>query len=103
MTPSDGLDCDAVNHTDAIRNLREDITVTPDGDVPFDSPQGTAFDWMANVDTATDPCTDSDATITRFALETLYYSTNGENWTDSTNWISSTKKSNSLLAGIVPP
>lgn len=89
-SPSDGLDCDALNRTDAIRTLLEDITEIPDGDGPFDSPQSMAFDWIANVDSATDPCTDSESTVTRFALATFYYSTNGENWTDSTNWISST-------------
>ena len=86
-TPSVGTDCDALNRTDAIRALLEGVTEIPDSE----SPRGMAFDWITNMDTATDPCTDSESTVARFALATFYYSTNGENWTDSTNWISSTE------------
>ena len=89
-TPTEPSECDTLNRTNAIRTLLEDITELPEGDAPFDSPQGMAYDWITNVDTATDPCTDAASTVTRFALATLYYSSNGENWTDSTNWISST-------------
>jgi hypothetical protein len=87
--PSKTSECDPLNRTNAIRALLEDITDLPDGNVPLDSPQGMAFDWITNIDNATDPCTDAESTVTRFALATLYYSTNGESWTDSTNWISS--------------
>ena len=88
-TPSEESECDSLDRTNVIRTLLEDVTDLPDDDLPIDSPQGMAFDWITNVDNATDPCTDAESTFTRFALATLYYSTNGENWTDSTNWVSS--------------
>ena len=91
-TPSEASECDSLNRTNAIRTLLDDeLDIPVDGDVPLDSPQGMALDWITNDDNATDPCTESESTITRFALATFYYSTNGENWTDSTNWISATE------------
>ena len=88
-TPSEASECDSLNRTNAIQVLLEGITDTSYAEVSIDSPQGMAFDWITTFDNATDPCTDSESTVTRFALATFYYSTNGENWTDSTNWISS--------------
>lgn len=52
-----------------------------------DTPQGTAFDFLANDDPAlTDPCS-SETIEQRYGLTTLYYSTQGAEWTDNTGWL----------------
>lgn len=51
------------------------------------TPQGMAYDYMANVDPhLTDPCL-SDTIEQRYALITLYYSTNGEDWATTQGWL----------------
>ena len=54
------------------------------------SPQGLAFQWINdpsknNFDLNQQP----NKAITRFALATIYYSTNGASWVDATDWLSS--------------
>jgi len=51
------------------------------------TPQGMAFDYLANDDPfLEDPC--SSATIEqRYGLTTLYFSTQGADWNDNTGWI----------------
>lgn len=55
------------------------------------TPQGQAFDWLTNDKTANPDLNEmSDDTKTqRFALAALFYATNGNYWTNKTNWISS--------------
>jgi Leucine-rich repeat (LRR) protein len=49
------------------------------------SPQGRAFQWL----TADSMTGDGSAqVVTRFSLASFYYSTNGENWVDASNWLS---------------
>lgn len=50
------------------------------------SAQGQAFQWIV-ADSSTSPC-DSLAVSQRFALATLYYSTNGDEWAFNENWLS---------------
>ena len=56
-----------------------------------DTSQGRAFSWLLN------PTQNPDLQsylaykkITRYALATLFYSTNGETWIDSSNWLTDT-------------
>lgn len=57
------------------------------------TPQGKAFEWLVTADLETDVCT--YATLeSRYSMATLYYSTDGDNWTSSTNWISSLSECN---------
>jgi hypothetical protein len=51
------------------------------------TPQGMAFDYLANDDPAlTDPCV-SETIAQRYGLTTFYFSTQGANWTDNTGWL----------------
>jgi len=50
--------------------------------------QGQAFDWMVNTDTI-DVCA-STTLEQRYGLTTLYFSTDGVNWTNQTEWLTST-------------
>ena len=50
------------------------------------SPQGMAYDWMSNLDTALDVCTYSTLDQ-RYAMATLYFSTKGDGWTKSAGWL----------------
>lgn len=52
------------------------------------SAQGRAFDWIVNK--TTNPQLDDmeeDTIIRRYALATIYYSTEGDSWVDNTNWL----------------
>jgi Leucine-rich repeat (LRR) protein len=50
----------------------------------LETPQGTAFKWL----TESEPkATDDLRIIQRYALATLYYSTNGDSWTDNSDWV----------------
>jgi hypothetical protein len=50
--------------------------------------QGMAYDWLLNSDPAeVDPCT-FPTVQQRYGLVTLYYSTNGDGWTNSIGWLS---------------
>ena len=52
------------------------------------TPQGMAFDWMVNMDPVfdPDPCY-YPTTEQRYGLLTIYFSTNGASWTNSTGWL----------------
>jgi hypothetical protein len=51
------------------------------------TPQGQAFEWLDGMDTGTDPC--SYTTLQqRYALATMYYSTNGDGWRNNEEWLS---------------
>lgn len=51
------------------------------------TPQGMAFDYLVNDDPGLeDPCA-STTIEQRYGLTTLYYSTQGDGWTDSTGWL----------------
>mmetsp|Transcript_18029 Transcript_18029/g.31623 ORF Transcript_18029/g.31623 Transcript_18029/m.31623 type:complete len:629 (-) Transcript_18029:121-2007(-) len=64
------------------------VPITP-ADILNDpsTPQGMAFDYMANDDPAlSDPC--SSTTIEqRYGLQVLYFSTQGQDWDDNTGWL----------------
>lgn len=52
-----------------------------------DTPQGMAFDYLANDDPALeDPCS-SDTIEQRYGLTAFYFSTQGAEWTDNTGWL----------------
>jgi hypothetical protein len=59
----------------------EEILLDPE------TPQGQARQWLIDTDPASvDPCT--YATLNqRYALATVYYSTNGDNWIDNSEWL----------------
>jgi hypothetical protein len=51
------------------------------------TPQGTAFRWLVDSDPAQiDPCT-YPTVKQRYALTTFFYSTNGDDWTVRTGWL----------------
>jgi hypothetical protein len=51
------------------------------------TPQGMAFDYLANDDPhLIDPCV-SSTIEQRYGLTTLFYSTQGDGWTDSQGWL----------------
>jgi hypothetical protein len=50
------------------------------------TPQYQAAKWLANKNTNIDVYSEKQK-IQRYALATLYFSTNGDNWADSTNWL----------------
>lgn len=65
-----------------------------------DSPQGKAFDYMANDDPfLSDPCIATTTTLRqRYALTTMYYSLGGEAWRDAESWLGDEEEC--LWAGI---
>jgi Leucine-rich repeat (LRR) protein len=50
----------------------------------LETPQGTAFKWLTESELNV---TDDLRIIQRYALATLYYSTNGDLWTDNSDWV----------------
>ena len=64
------------------------------------TPQGMAFDWMLNQDPvfAVDPCY-YPTTEQRYGLLTLYFSTSGAQWTNSSGWLGDS--SECTWAGVV--
>ena len=51
------------------------------------TPQGMAFDYLANEDPHLDNPCDSDTIEQRYGLTTFYYSTQGADWTDNQGWL----------------
>jgi Leucine-rich repeat (LRR) protein len=53
------------------------------------SAQGRAFDWLFN-ESANPQLNDmsEDSILRRYALATIYYSTEGDSWVENTNWLS---------------
>ena len=64
------------------------------------TPQGMAFDWILNQDPvfAVDPCY-YPTTEQRYGLLTLYFATNGAQWTNSSGWLGDS--SECTWAGVV--
>lgn len=64
------------------------------------TPQGMAYDWLLNQDPvfAVDPCY-YPTTEQRYGLLTLYFSTNGAQWTNSSGWLGDS--SECTWAGVV--
>ena len=64
------------------------------------TPQGQAFDWMLNMDPVfeDDPCY-YPTTEQRYGLLTIYFSTNGAQWTNNTEWLGDS--SECTWAGVV--
>ena len=51
------------------------------------TPQGMAYQWLLDTDPAQiDPCT-YPTVEQRYALTTMYYSTNGDDWTETSGWL----------------
>lgn len=83
-----------LSRADSIKKTLEDVTESSILENPT-TPQGMAFDWIVKTDPAQiDPPSSSDNDIAaikqRFAVATFYYSTNGNDWTNSNGWLSST-------------
>jgi hypothetical protein len=78
-------ECESLDRADAILAAVE--TVSPNVDLDPATPTGFAVDWLTNDDPAMlDPCTEN---ITqRYSLATLYSSTVGTSWVNSTGWLS---------------
>jgi hypothetical protein len=55
------------------------------------TPQGMAYDWLLNTDTATDVCS-YESLEQRYAMATFYYSTSGSTWLDNTGWLSNSSE-----------
>ena len=84
-----------LSRADSIKKTLEDVTESSILENPT-TPQGMAFDWIVKTDPAQiDPPSSSDNDIAftikqRYAVATFYYSTNGNDWTNSNGWLSST-------------
>lgn len=51
------------------------------------TPQGMAYQWLLDTDPAqVDPCT-YPTVQQRYALATMYYSTNGDDWAETSGWL----------------
>lgn len=64
------------------------VPITP-ADVLNDltTPQGKAFDYLVNVDPVLEiPCA-SSTLEQRYGLTTLYFATQGEEWSDNSGWL----------------
>lgn len=84
--PTQGSDCQSLSRREAMTQSLGKLT-DPSILNDFSTPQGKAFVWILDRDTAQiDPCNDAGIEQ-RFALATFYYSTNGGNWDNSARWI----------------
>jgi hypothetical protein len=89
--PSPQDNCELKSREEAMVDVLSAVTDTSILTNPS-TPQGTAFRWLVDSDPAKiDPCTYTTATQ-RYALTTFYYSTNGDDWTDSTGWLTETNE-----------
>jgi hypothetical protein len=69
--------------------LIEALVVVTDAEILINSetPQGKAGFWLLNADPASvDPCT-YPTLLQRYALATLYFATEGDNWIDNAEWL----------------
>ena len=73
-----------------IRNIILFYGVTPTAVLDDRStPQFAALDWLANVDSASSyQMADDIRVIQRYVLATLFFSTNGNDWTETYEWLS---------------
>jgi hypothetical protein len=53
------------------------------------SNQSRALEWIVSDQLSTDPILTESRILQRFALATLFFSTSGANWTNSTEWLTS--------------
>lgn len=85
-SPTPAQDC--LTGTDRGAYLIDTLSSITDPALLLDplSSQGKAYDWMKNVDTALDVCT-YPTLNQRYAMATLYFSTNGDGWTKSADWL----------------
>ena len=79
------------SRSDVMKKNLEEVTESSILEDPT-TPQGMAYKWIVETDPAQiDPC--SYATVEqRYALATFYYSTNGDDWTNSNAWLSGTNE-----------
>ena len=88
---SSGGNCAGLSREEAFLSVLSTVTPSVILLVPA-TPQGVAFQWIVNENPTPigpNPCDDPTATIQRYVLATLYYSTNGDEWIDTSNWLSS--------------
>jgi hypothetical protein len=78
--------CSSFNRSDTVLSLLEGITPGL-ANVSSSSPQGLALKWILDTDVV-DPCVDPNSIQQRYALATLFHSTSGESWFNSTGWLS---------------
>jgi Leucine-rich repeat (LRR) protein len=96
LAPS-GADCSTLPREEAMAQVVSQITDPSIFGDPS-TPQGMAYEWMLDTDPAqVDPCT-FPTVQQRYALTTLYYSTNGDGWTNSMGWLSGSNEC--MWAGI---
>jgi hypothetical protein len=78
--------CSGLDRSEALLMLLTPITAESTL-LNGETPQGQAFEWLDGMDTETDPC--SYPTLEqRYALATMYYSTNGDDWRNNQEWLS---------------
>jgi hypothetical protein len=85
-----------LSRADSIKATLEEVTESSILEDPT-TPQGMAFEWIVKTDPAQiDPPSSSDnndndvaAVKQRYAVASFYYSTNGNDWTNSNGWLSS--------------
>ena len=78
------INCDGLSREEALQQLLLRIT-TEDRLLNSTTPQGRALTFLI-ADVSLEPCT-YPTLDQRFALATLYYATQGEEWIDSTGWL----------------
>ena len=85
-SPPSPLSCSDLPRTEALLQALSTVTeeeLLLDGETP----QGMAFMWLLD-ETSSDPC-DPEAIVQRYAVGTLYYATQGDNWKQRQGWLSS--------------
>jgi hypothetical protein len=85
--------CSLLPRSEAFSAILENITSTFLLTDPA-TPQGSAYDFLVNQDpAAVDPCT-YPTVEQRYAAVTFFRSTDGQNWADSTGWLSAESECN---------
>ena len=102
----DSVDCDCCTGceiTPPIPLYELLVAAYPDGEDALQdpsSPQSAAFEWMLS--SANSGVTSNRRLMQRYALATLYYSTQGSIWETSTNWLSSNHECTWYTAALDP-
>lgn len=63
------------------------VVSTISSSISPDSPAEKALEWLINTDIDTNACDGIHDIIERYVLALFYFSTNGNSWTQSTNWL----------------
>jgi hypothetical protein len=85
-TDSPGGDCASQPRAEAMIDTLSAVTDSATLTNPS-TPQGMAYQWLLDTDPAQiDPCT-YPTLKQRYALTTMYYSTNGDDWTETSGWL----------------